>query len=784
MKISLNWLKEWVDLPANVAELTELLTLAGVEVEGVEKHGVAIEKVVVAQVLESAQHPNADRLSVCKVDDGSGSPKQIVCGAKNYKVGDKVPLARAGAVLPGDFKIKVGKLRGVESQGMMCSPKELGLPDDVDGLLILPQEARIGAPISELFPEDTILDLEITPNRADLLSYVGIAREVAALTGKTAKAGSRKSEVGDQKTEVSSSTGDSVEIRLEAPEQCAFYTARRISGVKVGQSPAWLRQKLEASGIRSINNIVDITNFVLLETGQPLHAFDADKLRGGISVRPAKEGEELLALDGRTYKLLPGNLVIADAERAIAIAGVMGGEETGVTDSTVNLILESAYFLPSGIRRTARELGLISDSSYRFERGVDPDGVLVASQRATELILELTGGTPENATITAGIAPDFKRTIVLRPDKCSRVLGAEISPERVDSILAAFGLEKSGDAWKVPSFRQDLTREIDLVEEVARVFGIDNIPGRETARFVGGTVTDREHDRNMKLRRQLAAQGFYEARTLSLVSEAAARGDNNVQKVRNPLTADQVVLRPDLLSGLLGVVATNTRTGAGSLRLFELGRVFRAGEREERTHLALVMTGVLSGKSWMTGLERNADYFDLKGVFPALGIGELIFEPSGNPAFALAVAVKLNGTVIGYAGQLWPAKARELDVDTPVAVAEVELPAPATGEKKYSEIPKFPAVTRDIALILPQEVQHAKVMTVIQSAREPLLADVALFDVFTDDSGEKVPKGQKSLAYSLTFRSNERTLTAEEVNAAHARLKDCLRAELNVTFRE
>ena len=385
MKVSLNWLREFVELPPDTQALCDLLTQAGVEVEDVETHGVAIDKVVVAQILESVQHPNADRLSVTKIDDGSGTPRQIVCGAKNYKVGDKVPLALPGAVLPGDFKIKVGKLRGVESNGMLCSGKELGIADDADGLLILPQSATVGVPISDLYPADTILDLEITPNRSDLLSYTGIAREVAALTGK-----SFKSTTANLKLDGAEQGG----VRIDAVAECPFYSARKISGVKVGASPEWLKQKLEASGVRSINNIVDITNFVMLETGQPLHAFDADKLQGAIQVRMAGEGEDFLALDGRTYKLTPENLVIADDARTVAIAGVMGGEETGVTASTVNVILESAYFEPSNIRRTARTLGLIGDSSYRFERGIDPEGVIAASQRATGLILRIAGGCP------------------------------------------------------------------------------------------------------------------------------------------------------------------------------------------------------------------------------------------------------------------------------------------------------------------------------------------------------------------------------------------------------
>ena len=780
MKISLNWLKELVELPVKVADLTELLTLAGVEVEGIETHGIAIDKVVVAEILESLPHPNADRLSVCKVADGSAEPKQIVCGAKNYKVGDKVPLAQAGAELPSDsgqtFKIKVGKLRGVESQGMMCSGKELGIPDDADGLLILPHDSRVGTPLSELFPADTILDLEITPNRADLLSYTGIAREVAALTEKKFT-----TEVSEVLKENSVSAG-SVQVQIEARESCPFYSARKITGVKVGPSPVWLKQKLEASGIRSINNLVDITNFVLLEKGQPLHVFDANKLNGGLRVRQANEGEEFLALDGRTYKLAPQHLVIADSGVAVAIAGVMGGEATGVTESTVNVILESAYFQPSSVRRTARELGLISDSSYRFERGVDPNGVLAASQRAVELILELAGGSVDAAVSVAGAVPDFNRTVHLRPNRCSQLLGTEIPTDRVDGILTSFGLTKSGDDWTVPTFRQDLTREIDLVEEVTRVFGIDNIPGRTAARFVGSTLSDRVHDRSMEIRRRLAALGFHETRTLTLVGESSLHTD--VQRVRNPLIEDQVVLRPTLLDGLLGVVANNTRGGVKSLRLFEVGRVFRTGEREERIHLALVMTGLLLDSSWRTQENKVADYFDLKGILAALGLGELTFEPVENPTLALAASIKLNGVVIGSAGQLWPAKARELDLSTPVVTVELELMAPDSKEKKYAEIPKFPAVTRDIALLLPESVEHAVVMSVLQGAGEPLLAGVSLFDLFTDPTGEKVPKGRKSMAYSLTYRSKERTLNSEEVNEAHARLKDRLKAELEVGFRE
>ncbi|MGI8821269.1 MAG: phenylalanine--tRNA ligase subunit beta, partial [Chthoniobacterales bacterium] len=389
MKFSVNWLRELVELPASIDDLAELLTFGGVEIEGIEHRGTEITHIVVAQISASSQHPNADRLSVCEVDDGTNHHRQIVCGAKNYQVGDKVPLALPGAELPNGLKIKASKLRGVESQGMLCSASELGISAESGGLLILPPDAAIGAPIGSLFPADTILDVEITPNRSDLLSYSGLAREIGALTGKSAKL--------PEIPEPAVVRSDAVQIA--ALRECPLYSARRIENVQVSPSPEWLRAKLEAAGIRPISNIVDITNFVMLELGQPLHAFDADKLQGGIQVRRAHEGEQFHALDGRTYSLQPNDLMITDGARAVAIAGVMGGEDTGVTDATKNVLLESACFLPSSVRRTARTLNLPSDASYRFERGVDPAMTLRASARAAQLMREIAGGEPAAETI-------------------------------------------------------------------------------------------------------------------------------------------------------------------------------------------------------------------------------------------------------------------------------------------------------------------------------------------------------------------------------------------------
>jgi phenylalanyl-tRNA synthetase beta chain len=769
-----------------------------VEVEGVETLGVNIPLVVVAQIQESVQHPNADRLSVTQVDDGTGTLRQIVCGAKNYKVGDKVPLALPGAVLGPDFKIKVGKLRGVESNGMLCSADELGLPKGEDGLLILSPEAKVGAPLAEMFPGDTILDLEITPNRPDLLSHVGMAREIAALSGQTLRLPENPGTVGGF-------GGSAVNVE---PAECQLYSILEISDVKVGPSPEWLRRKIESVGLRPINNIVDIANYVMLELGQPLHAFDADKLQGDIRVRAGRDGEEFLALDGRTYRLTPQQIVIADEQRALAIGGVMGGEDSGVTATTQNILLESAHFDGANIRRTARALGLSSDSSYRFERGVDVTGVMLASQRAAALILEIAGGSSGElgmgfgATSRFGVdpvaamhendGPVFTHTVTLRPDRVTSLLGTEIPEERIDTILNGFGLRKATGGWEIPSFRGDLTREVDLIEEIARVVGLGAIPSRVQGQFAPASASDREYDRAMALRRTLVAQGFAEARTLTLISQklpglAHARVEaENLRRVKNPMNDDQGILRPNLLPGLLQALRENVRAGAKAVRLFEVGRVFSAQPPEERTHLALVLSGPMADRTWRAGEGSEADLFHFKGIVGAVFGPETEFTTDENPALAHSLAIKVGGQPVGFAGQLWPKDARALDTEAPVLFAEIDLGAlPAhSNAKKYREIPRFPATARDIALLAPLGLAHAEIVSVLQAAKEPLLTDVELFDVFADPSGARIPADKKSVAYSLTYRSSDRTLTADEVNAAHARLKERLKATLAVTLRE
>lgn len=782
MKISLNWLREFVDTDLDASTLSDLLTTAGVEVEGIHETGVSIPNVVAARIDSFVPHPNADRLSVCQVDDGSETIRQIVCGAKNFKAGDIVPLAQPGAVLPSDFKIKVGKLRGVESQGMLCAADELGLPKGADGLLILPPETEVGTPISFLFPGDTVIDIEITPNRADLISHTGLAREVAALVGKTLR---RPSSTPIHLAEV-----EPLAITLHAPE-CPAYLGRRISGVRVGHSPEWLRRQLESLGLRSINNIVDITNYVMMELGQPMHAFDAAKVSGGIHVRTAAAGETLLALDGKTYAPGVHDLVIADDHGPLALAGIMGGETSGVSEHTTEIILESACFDPATIRRTSRALGVASDSSYRFERGVDATLAAAAAERAAQLIVELAGGKA-GPCITAGALPIFSARVALRNDRCRSIIGESIPDNQIMEILTGFGLIEDGDAWKIPSYRSDLLREIDLIEEVARVVGMASITGKVVARVAHASDADRAFDRAMDLRRTLAGIGFHEARSITLVPETPTGlgcGDvpaSEMLQVKNPMLADQVVLRPGLSHGLLKAVQHNANAGAECIRLFEIGRVFSKRTPQETTHLGLVLGGSIAPRSWRSPAGRDADLFDVKSIVADLIGAGVQFAPVTRESFALALEVRLGKKVVGWIGQLWPAEARALDFAKALLCAELDLNAlpAAASQRRYKEIPRFPVTSRDIALLAPLELAHERVTAVLAKANEPMLAKVELFDVFTDATGAKLAADKKSLAYSFTYRAPDRTLTADEVNLAHGKLKDRLIKELGVTARE
>jgi phenylalanyl-tRNA synthetase beta chain len=762
MKISLQWLKDYVVLPGSVDALAEALTKGGTEVVGREDRGNIPDKIVVAQILSSAPHPNADRLSVCQVDDGSGQPRQIVCGAKNFRVGDKVPLALPGAVLGPDFKIKAGKLRGEKSDGMLCSAKELALAEDAEGLLILASDLPVGKPVQELFSPDTVFELEVTPNRPDLLGYRGVAREVAALTQVEATLAAGPS--------VPEKEADNF-VRLEG-SGCPFYTARIIRGVKVGPSPQWLADRLTAVGLRPINNVVDVTNYVLLETGQPLHAFDLAKLEHGIVVRNAHEGEMLQALDGSELKLRTHDLIVGDAGKAVALAGVMGGVETGVTSATTDLLLECAWFEPSRVRKSSRELGLSTDSSYRFERRVDPAGVLPASARAVELILQTAGGAAETEVLVAGRAPQTAATIPLSYDRCRALLGLEIGDGEIEAILLRLGLTRQAGQWLVPGFRPDLTREVDLIEEVIRMAGIERVPSRLRGFPAAASTADLRHDNGERLRERLRAQGFSEARTSHFVSPDALRragvSADEAVTVRNPLGADQAMLRPALLAGLLEALARNLRHGVDAVRLFEVGPVFAAAGREEGTALALLETGSDHG------------LFGLKGVLQA-ALGAVEFIPEDG------LALRVTGLgLVGLLRRLPRVMAEEYGAKAPVYYAEMAVDGwlgAMPGAVRVRALSKFPAVMRDLSLILPRTIRYAAVEKAVLGARVPHLCSVRLKDVFADPSGVKLPADQRSLTVTLTFRDEARTLISEEVDRAVETLRDHAKAELGAVFR-
>jgi phenylalanyl-tRNA synthetase beta chain len=780
MKFSVNWLREFVDLPDKIETLAELLTLAGVEIEGIEQRGAKIDNVIVAQITASSQHPNADRLTVCEVDDGSGTKRQIVCGAKNYKVGDKVPLALPGAKLPNGLEIKKSKLRGVDSEGMLCSAIELKLGEDAAGLLILAPEAKIAAPIVDLFPSDTILDVEITPNRGDLLSHYGLAREIAALTEKKLKPLPAEAKIDAGKSGV----------KISAPDECPFFSARKIDNVKIGPSPAWLRAKIKAAGIRSINNIVDISNFVMLELGQPTHAFDADKLKGGINVRLARAGEKFLALDGKTYSLTPENLVIADDERAVGIGGVMGGEETGVSETTRNVLLEAAYFLPASVRRTARNLNLPSDASYRFERGVDPGMILQASQRASELICEIASGNPAKQIAVTGKLPSNPSDVSLTYTKCDQLLGVQIKAKAVDQTLERFGLskkgnaEKSGSKWKIPSHRRDLQRDVDLIEEVVRAYGVGKIGGTDRSRFTPTSEADISHDLETELRHKLAAHGLNEARTSKLISRNPSAFSENAIELRNPLSEDHVALRPSLIGGLLEVLGRNVRAGAETVAIFEIGRTFIPPSGKEERHLGVLLWGnTVSAPSWRVQTSRRFDLFDLKGAIASV-VPKLSFRQANYPDLALGVEVWSHEQMIGFAGQL---SATKCNVPGAVLVAELHadlLLVARESARKFRELDRFPAVTRDIAMIVPEKISHAEILRAIENPKEPLLENAELFDLFSGGESSGIGAKRKSLAYRLTYRDRSRTLTSDEVTAAHAKIRERLQSELGAELRE
>lgn len=805
MKVTLNWLRQYVGYDGSPEELAEKLTMLGMEVEGVQKLGGEFEGIVVAQVITRDKHPNADKLSLCRVNDGRGE-RQIVCGAQNFKAGDKVPLILPGQTLPAKagqapLTIKIGKIRGVESQGMLCSPDELGLPDKVDGLLILREDATVGQPFAEYLGRasgDIVYDLEITPNRPDWNSVIGIARDLSALTGKPLQL----PEVTLPAPQLAGEpTEKYVQVRIEQPELCPRYTARLVRGVKIGPSPDWLRSALEKAGLRSINNVVDVTNYVMLETGHPLHAFDFRLLdsAGGLPtvvVRLAKPGEKFVTLDGKEHILTEQMLLIADETKAVALAGIMGGQNSEINSNTTDVLIESACFKPQNIRATSKKLELRTDSSYRFERGADVGLCEWASRRAAQLILQTAGGTLLEPPIDAYPAPPAPKEITLRHDKANSLLGIDIPAADQNNFLERLGLERSGDStFRIPTFRVDLKREADLIEEIGRLYGIEKIPATPPRGAIGTNSFDTVYDQISEARRILTGLGLNEAQGQTLISDVAAALASSapIAALQRPLSSDMNVLRPSLLPGLLDALRHNVAHQNGDVALFEIGRAFLKsdGKFKEERRLGIAMTGRRAAAFW-SGAERDAkfDIYDLKGALEEFleqfGLrGVTWARREAGPSFYLESAtLQLGKMTLGEMGQLSPVLQKRYDLRDAVFLAELnfeQVLARRAPSKTFKPLPQFPAIRRDVAMLVPEATAHEAVVTVVKQTRPANLEKFEVFDVFR---GRNIPAGQKSLAYTFTYRNAERTLTDAEVNAAHEKLVEQFKQGLHATIRE
>ncbi|HEX5305679.1 MAG TPA: phenylalanine--tRNA ligase subunit beta [Dyella sp.] len=772
MKFSENWLRELVEIRADREQLCHALTMAGLEVEELTVLGEGLDGVVVAEIVAAEKHPEADRLQVCRVDVGQGEPLQIVCGAPNARVGIKVPLAMVGASLPGGIAIKAARLRGVESTGMLCSAKELAVDADASGLLELPLGAPVGQPLATyLGLPDASIELKLTPNRPDCLGLVGLAHDVAALFGSHVKVPAQAA------APVTSAARRG--IRLEAGKDAPRYLGRIIEGIDAtARTPLWMAERLRRAGLRPISAVVDVTNYVMLELGQPMHAFDNDALDGDIVVRHATAGETLKLLDGSESKLDAGFVLIGDERKGLAVAGVMGGYDSRVTDATRHVFLESAHFAPAAIMGKARKLGLHTDASHRFERGVDPALPQRALERATELLLAIVGGHA-GPVLLAERLEDLPQPapVSLRRDRLRRVLGVSVDDAEVARIFTALGMQvaATADGWTVtaPSSRFDIEREEDLIEEVARIFGYDNIPTHAPAGALALAAEPEARIGELALREQLAARGHYEAVNLSFVSaELLSRWGFTEQLVplANPLSADLAVMRPSLLPGLVESLRHNRARQQERVRLFEVARVFAAGDPPRETpSLAIAACGSARAEQWGENA-RALDFFDLKGDLDA------VIAWGGEPQRWSVHADQLpgwlhpgrgarvarDGVTVGYLGALHPQLAKALDLGPDVHVLEVALePLLARRLPRARPVPRFPSVRRDLALDLPEAVSWSQIEQVVRDTLGDVLSSLKLFDRY---SGKGVEAGRKSLAMGLILQDASRTLTDDDAD--------------------
>ena len=774
MKFSESWLRSAVNPSISTEELVAQVTMAGLEVDAVESAAPEMSGVVVGEILSVEQHPDADKLRVCQVA-GGGETAQVVCGAPNARAGIKVPFATVGAKLPGDFKIKKAKLRGVESFGMLCAQTELQLGDDDDGLWELPADASVGSDLIEYLElNDNIIEVDLTPNRGDCLSIRGLAREVGGLN---------KTAVLEQAcAPVTASINDSISITLEAPEACARYVGRVVRNLDLRQpTPQWMQEKLRRSGVRSLGPAVDVTNYVLLELGQPMHAFDLSKIDGGIVVRMGRD-EKVKLLDDSDVVIDTQTLVIADQSKALAMAGIMGGDESAVGDDTTDILFESAWFNPLAIAGKARNYGKHTDSSHRFERGVDSELQVAAIERATALMLEICGGETGPVVIQESAehlpAP---ATIKLRDAHLAQQLGVVIGSAEIDDILARLGLtfvsrDDEGSTWVAPSWRFDIAIEQDLVEEVARIYGYNNLPtSTPTMALELQAKPERQQDLSI-FRQQLVASGYQEAVTYSFVDPELQKlvdPETDGIALQNPISADMSVMRTSLWSGLLSTAIYNLNRQQNRVRIFEAGQCFVPGENGELTQnmaLAGLICGSRTPAGW-TASKDKVDFFDIKGdlesVLALTGLAEQFsFSAAEHPALHPGQSAMLsrNGEQVGWIGQLHPKLQAQLDVSTPVYLFQVDVAKVSESRlPKFSEVSKFPAVRRDLAFLVDSQIASADLMSEARNAAGEHLVDLMLFDVY---QSKDIDNKGKSLALGLTFQHASRTLTDEEINTA------------------
>ena len=797
MNVTLNWLKNYINFEFSSRELADRLTMLGVEVESIKQLGAELEGVIVGSVTSIRPHPNADKLVLCQVDTGGTEALQIVCGAPNAREGMLAPVATIGVTLPVGLTIKRAKLRGETSEGMLCSEKELGLSEDAAGLMELSTDIPVGTPLSRaLGLDDVVFELEITPNRPDCLSLIGIAREVRAETGNPLKLPT----VDLQESNIN--VRDLTSVTIDAPDLCPRYAARVIQGVKVTESPAWLQQHLASVGIGVINNIVDITNFVLMEYGQPLHAFDYDKLaENRIVVRRATEGEQITTLDEVERELTPDMLVIADAEKSVALAGIMGGYDSEITETTCDVLLESAYFNPSSVRATAKALGISTEASYRFERGTDPGVVLAALDRAAQLIAELAGGTVCEGTVDVYPGQQPLTQIQLRPERVNFVLGTMLEAAEMVQIFnrLGFDVDTTGEVYQVtvPTFRSDVTREIDLIEEIARVHGYDNIPTTLPKGDIPVPAPNSKTEVRRCIKHFLLAAGMMEAVNYSFcdpncfdkIRLNANDPLRNTLQLRNPLSPEMSVLRTTLTPSLLENAQHNRNHQIDSIALFETGSVFvHDGEEKEPERVAGVLAGQI-GEGVYSDPYRPTDFFDIKGLvegmLEACGVVDWTLQKTDVPTFhpGRNAEVLMGDKRIGVFGEAHPEVLENYDLPYKAYLFEFDLEGladTATFAKRFEPISIYPKVARDLAIVVDKEILSDMPTELIYTTGGDSVDSVRLFDVY---EGEQVPEGKKSLAYTITYHSATATLTDKAVNALHDKVVKRLNQELSAELR-